>query len=648
MNYESVSLFLTVVLPIAACCFSLLFRQTFLQAFSVAVFCGLIILNSCLLFFAGNIYLSACGLSAYIYSAAFLLCIFVLFLGVKSKKNSVIISAVVQIALLIWLVLIKRYDIGHTPLFYADAISKLILCVGSCLGGVFALLWIRYSPVKKKNKNESSGSLILILISIFNVFVMLNNILFLPSAISAAGLAGYLVIDASGERDAYKSASEWLSCFTSAALFFALASFIIILCYGEDGVVMTELLKRSVLKSSKRFVLAIALSYVSAFVLCAMPPFAFWMREFSKNNYLSFAAFNIFAVNMGVYLIFRFAPSFSPMFFYGSSSGLTIGSSIVVFGAFSYFACSYLSLISNDLTFSCSLSSAGTASLAVLCVGLGASAALVGAIFLWLFHSLFTFLIICSLMRSSDVVAFWTLRLGVYALFAPPFGVFISYWILLISVSNSFLPFDSSNFSFLLFNAFLFVSIMLSSIGVCVSFSNGVKRLVALCSRFSFFKIFRISGLSIALSFVAAFAIFLNLNIPILYIHVKSAVLNMLPSSSFEPNLIFSFFELASVKPVSSASETFLFGVYPLFSAFAVFASALALFFVFYFIEKKEKPLSCFISIDLGLINCLLKRFFSGKYAVVCSYRYVNAFFSFVSCAIMIYIAGVALGSMLK
>lgn len=642
MDFEISLIAASVLLPAAASA-SPLIRNSSLRVFAAVFFCGCMMLDSWLLFLTGNVFVSVRNLYLFVSAANFAFLAFSLFLAVRRRSYVVFLISLFEILMMCLFLFYKRYVPGNSTVILADTLGKMFIFAFSSGGGLFALLWIRYG-----NRGAGGGkgrlfSLLFLCISSLNFLAVSGNLFFVPSVINALALILYFVAEIEGSAESSAASLSVLTHLLCASLiFFAAAFFLYSYNGGEEGLSIVLLLKMGSLKSAGKVSIAVILMYVSAFICSGMPPFHGWLRKYCSVGFFSCSVFNVCAAGAGIFLIFRLAPSFPLLAYSGRVSGMIIGYSTAFFGAFVFFVCSCCACAQKTVPMAASFSLAGMAGLVVMCVGTGIPSAICGGLFLFVFHSLFGFVVAIAGFRSEDPVSRAVLKLSLCALYMPPFGVFFALWVILESLFNA--SFQYSGSALLLFSSSILPlsSAFVAVLGVSASFVSWTVRSACIGLQSFALKSFRLSGYSTALLLSVAFALCVNFSVPGLYFLVKRAAVDAMSPDASEPGIIVSMVETGFARHSFKGGADCFAGIYPSFQMLCVLGAAAVLFVLLCL--RGRKGVVFFGPPSGRSVSEAWERVFPGRYARFLSEPYLDSFFTPASFVVLSYIIGVSSG----
>lgn len=642
MEYEIFLTYATVFLPLIFGILILKLENKILRNILAFIFCLLIILDSWILFFSGNIFVFVNHICYYISSVDILLLLIAIWISIKRKNIFIFALSFLQISFLYYFLVVKGHSCGDPLFLSADYFSKfMILAVSSC-SSIFVFLWLLYSKNDNKLKSRYAGYFLFFL-SLTNLFFLTNNIYFLPICVNIIALILYrfiikLKLDKSEEI--VKAAEKALVYLLTVSFLLSIAVFFLYAYNGgENGMSISSLLKRGSLKSAQKVSIAIILIYLGGFILSGIHPFTNWVKKIANLDYFLSAVLNLCVLISGIYLIMRFSSSFIMLSYSGDTTGKILGYSISFFGAFSFFSSSLKIFIKNDFESIKYSVIPLLASLITVCSGGSTSEISVSALFLFFFVYGILSLLYLSKIRKTDPVLSWAFKFSLIISFIPPFGVFFSIWLLfeaLLSISFSYITSKFISFTLNISSILIFLFLALGIIFLFISILRFISTL-----KFSKFKVRHSSFTSISSVVISLFIlyIFSSLNLPIIYQFLKMANRGIIPVDSKLPYLYSSLTETGILNQMLTAENSIFLGAFP---AFQVFFIALGIFyFLFMILKRKELPIfneknARIIKKMWNLINLEIFKYFS-KFEI-------NNFLCIFAFVILSFIIGISFG----
>ncbi len=378
----------------------------------------------------------------------FLLLAVILFYGFKLKSRLVQGLALAQIAPLLWF---EFFVIDHgaavMPIF-ADGLSLLMVLVISIVGSLICVFAIPYMRNHEehlhlvKSRQPRFFFFLVLFLGAMNGLVLANNLLWLYFFFEVTTLCSFMLIGHDGTEEAVKNATRALWMNSLGGVAFVLG---MIWLYARSGTLdLQALLEAGPLAGA---VLApIALICLAGFTKAAQIPFQSWLLgAMVAPTPVSALLHSSTMVKAGVYLVLRLSPLYAGSF---------LGTSIALFGGFSFLATAALALGQSNGKKILAYSTIGNLGLIVACAGLGTPAAMSAAILLILFHAVSKgLLFLCvgtieqgigsrdiedmrGLYKAMPRTAVITV-IGIATMLLPPFGVLLSKWLAIEAAASN-------------------------------------------------------------------------------------------------------------------------------------------------------------------------------------------------------------------
>ncbi len=370
----------------------------------------------------------------------FLLLAVILFYGFKLKSRLVQLLAILQIVPLAWFeFFVLDHGAAVLPL-HADALSLLMVLVISIVGSLICIFAIPYMRNHEhhlhlaKSRQPRFFFFLILFLGAMNGLVLANNLMWLYFFFEVTTLCSFMLIGHDGTEEAVRNATRALWMNSVGGVAFVLG---IIVLYSRTGTLdLQALLTAGPLAGA--VLLPVALICLAGFTKAAQIPFQSWLLgAMVAPTPVSALLHSSTMVKAGVYLVLRLSPLYAGSF---------LGTSIALFGGFTFLATAALALGQSNGKKILAYSTIGNLGLIIACAGLGTPAAVSAAIMLILFHAVskgLLFLCVGTIEQgigSRDIedmrglykvmprTAIITV-LGVATMLLPPFGVLLSKWL---------------------------------------------------------------------------------------------------------------------------------------------------------------------------------------------------------------------------
>lgn len=419
-----------VLVPIVASFFLLVGTNRAVQLFITIT---VLILLSAISF---SLYLSADilsfqftrNLNHLIIAADILLLLFFFYQGKKFHHPKVMLLAAVQLVLYGYIESIAAES--GTAEIVVDSLSKFMFLIINVVGGIIVLYSLKYmedepaSPLKKRLFIAG----LLIFISVMNLIVCANSILFFFFLFEMTTLASYLLIAFRKDEVSRANALKALWMNQIGGVVILLGALVAII--GFKSVMFDTLLQ----SSGGMILLAVALLSMAALVKGASIPFEGWLLgAMVAPTPVSAMLHSATMVKIAPYLILKLAPALAMN---------AVGGLISIIGALVFVAASYLALSRTVLKEILGYSTVALLGLMMALAAIGSEESMNLAMALMLFHALSKALLFLSagvlerlhhakdiedmkgmVTRSPKTVGF--IIFGFMSLTLPPFGLFM-------------------------------------------------------------------------------------------------------------------------------------------------------------------------------------------------------------------------------
>ncbi|EGJ48938.1 NADH-quinone oxidoreductase subunit L [Desulfocurvibacter africanus] len=446
-------LFICIVVPILAAGACFVVRAQAVRSATVLATGALLMAGSVLLAAQGAFSfdpgtLGGLGWGTLISVLDFLLLAVILFYGFRLKSRLVQILALLQIAPLAWFELFAL-DHGAAVLpLHGDGLSLLMVLVISIVGSLICIFAIPYMKKHEehlhlaKSRQPRFFFFLVLFLGAMNGLVLANNLLWLYFFFEVTTLCSFMLIGHDRTEEAVRNATRalWMNSLGGVAFVFGM-----ILLYSRTGTLdLQALLMAGPLAGA--VLLPVALICLAGFTKAAQVPFQSWLLgAMVAPTPVSALLHSSTMVKAGVYLVLRLSPLYAGSF---------LGTSIALFGGFSFLATAALALGQSNGKKILAYSTIGNLGLIIACAGLGTPAAMSAAILLILFHAVskgLLFLCVGTIEQgigSRDIedmrglykvmprTAIITV-LGVATMLLPPFGVLLSKWLAIEAAAHN-------------------------------------------------------------------------------------------------------------------------------------------------------------------------------------------------------------------
>ncbi len=447
--------FVTVLLPFLVAALLLVLREQNLRKVILVATAGALILASLAMLRAGAFTLSPAPLyDTLVTLGDFVILFVVLCVGLKRKNQIIIWLTLAQIVGLVWFEFFVLKDHGHTPAFFADNLSLVMVLIISIIGSLIAVYGIGYMKVHEehlhltKSKQPGFFFFIVLFLGAMNGLVLANNMLWMYFFWECTTLCSFMLIGHDNTEIARKNAERalWMNVLGGTAFLFG-----VILLHKTTGTLSLQ----DILARGSQFAVAGSAILAPMFLLVfagmtksAQVPFQSWLcGAMVAPTPVSALLHSSTMVKAGVYIIVRLAPLYA---------GTHFSTFVALFGAFCFLVTAGLAVGQSNGKKVLAYSTISNLALIIACAGINTPAAITAAILLIIFHAIskaLLFLCVGAIEQkigSRDIEAMRGLHavmprttiitiIGVMTMMLPPFGMLMAKWMAIESATGQFL-----------------------------------------------------------------------------------------------------------------------------------------------------------------------------------------------------------------
>ncbi|PKG33148.1 MAG: NADH-quinone oxidoreductase subunit L [Methanoregula sp.] len=367
--------------------------------------------------------------------------VYLLWLGLKHKKYSVVILVVIQAALLLWFELVFGHTLVELPNnLFVDQFSIIMALIIGIIGSLICVYALGYMETFHEHHKEIADRrgmfffVIFVFLSAMFGLVFSNNLLWVLFFWEITTLCSFLLIGYSQTAEATNNAFLALAMNMLGGV-----AFVVALIYLATLDPSGQLLELSTLLTS-----GYAVAIVPAVLICfagltkaAQMPFSSWLvGAMVAPTPVSALLHSSTMVKAGVYIIVRFAPVLT---------GTTEGLMIALVGGFTFLLTSCMAISVSNAKKVLAYSTIANLGLIVACAGVGTYNLMWVAILLIIFHAIAKSLLFLCVgtvehrIGSRDIEDMGGLIermpkmavmmfIGMAGMFLAPFGMIISKW----------------------------------------------------------------------------------------------------------------------------------------------------------------------------------------------------------------------------
>jgi ech hydrogenase subunit A len=374
--------------------------------------------------------------------------LYVLWVGVRSRRPLIVILMLSQAALVTWFELSQGAKLHAAQPLFVDKFAILMALINGVVGGgicLYALGYMRdyheYSHPEVKDRRPFFFALLFIFMGAMFGIIFANHLGWLFLFWEITTLCSFLLIGYTQTEEAKRNALRALTMNLVGGLAFAIA---MVWFYRKAGSIeLQELI------ASKQAValLPAALLCIAGITKSAQLPFSSWLLgAMVAPTPVSALLHSSTMVKAGVYLVLRMSPVVS---------GTVVGLMVALVGAVTFLVGSLAAITTSDAKRVLAWSTVANLGLIVLCGGIGTYSAVWAGVLLILFHATAKCLLFLCVgvvehrLHSRDIESMSGLILnmpkvavmmliGMAGMFLAPFGMLISKWAVLKAVVDAY------------------------------------------------------------------------------------------------------------------------------------------------------------------------------------------------------------------
>ncbi|NLI74615.1 MAG: hypothetical protein GX369_07620 [Euryarchaeota archaeon] len=361
-----------------------------------------------------------------------------LYLGWRTRSILVIAFSIGQLAVLSTILLTPG---SETSFFLIDTLALIMVMITSIIGSIIALYSLTY--MRNDPRRGVFLAVILAFLGIMNAAAISNDIRWFDVFWSITTLFSFLLIGHTRTDDARAAARLALIINTGGGLALLLGARLMM--HYHETYLFTDL---PIGNMTGLVLLPLAFISIGAFTKSAQLPFQSWLLDaMVAPTPVSALLHSSTMVNLGVFLVLRITPSLQGETFFSIF--------IALIGGLSFLITSILAMTQSNAKRILAYSTVGNLGLIFMCAGIGTPLALAAAVILLLYHAISKALLFLAVgvvqegKMSEDIEDMYSLRrdmplvtlsifIGIATLVLPPFGMFVSKW--LISETTTTFP----------------------------------------------------------------------------------------------------------------------------------------------------------------------------------------------------------------
>ncbi len=397
-------------------------------------------------------------------------CAYIIWRGIRSANYLAIFLAGLQALLVLFYELGPSHGSAVQADLYVDQLSLIMALIIAVIGGGICIYAIGYMRDYQEHlEHEGRGlavsgeptriaqalelvrdrrhiffAVMFFFLGAMFALVFSNRLSWLLAAWEVTTVCSFILIGFSRTEEATKNSFKAVTINLAGGLAFSLA----LIMLAGDGFGILELDKLIAVGSETGglLVLPLILLAFAGMTKAAQMPFQGWLLgAMVAPTPVSALLHSSTMVKAGVFLLIKLAPAF----------GWNIpGLFVLTVGALTFLGCSALAISQSNGKRVLAYSTVANLGLIVCCAGVGTPEAVWAAIFLLIFHAAAKALLFCCVgtgehhLGSRDIEGMdnifvrmpWLatcMALGMMAMFIAPFGMLVSKWAVLVSVTQS-------------------------------------------------------------------------------------------------------------------------------------------------------------------------------------------------------------------
>jgi len=374
--------------------------------------------------------------------------LYVLWVGVRSRRPLVVLLMLAQAALVVWFELSQGAKIHAAQPLFVDKFAILMALINGVVGGgicLYALGYMRdyheHGHPEVKDRRPLFFSLLFIFMGAMFGIIFANHLGWLFLFWEITTLCSFLLIGYTQTEEAKRNALRALTMNLAGGLAFAVA---MVWFHRTGGNIELQQLIGS---GTAVALIPAALLCIAGITKSAQLPFSSWLLgAMVAPTPVSALLHSSTMVKAGVYLVLRMSPVIS---------GTVVGLMVALVGAVTFLVGSLAAITTSDAKRVLAWSTVANLGLIVLCGGIGTYAAVWAGVLLILFHATAKCLLFLCVgvvehrLHSRDIESMSGLILnmpkvaimmliGMAGMFLAPFGMLISKWAVLKAVVDAY------------------------------------------------------------------------------------------------------------------------------------------------------------------------------------------------------------------
>lgn len=368
--------------------------------------------------------------------------LFLYYVSIKHKRWSVLALALISTGIFIYIE--TSVHKAEHAFFNVDKLSIAMALIINIIGTLIVVFSNDYITHYEEHRHMKSRQkmyyfVICIFLSAMNGLVFSDSLTWMYFFWEITTLSSFLLISYNNDEEALNSGFRALFLNVLGGISFTIG-IILLANHGIDS------LSGIIANGHTKYVIPVFLLCIAGFVKSAQVPFQSWLLgAMVAPTPISALLHSSTMVKAGVFLIVKLSPAFA---------GTNLGTSIALYGGFTFLICSILAVLQSNAKRILAYSTIANLGLIISCAGMGTNISISAAIALIIFHAISkALLFLCAgqiehtigsrdvedmtgLIEKSPQLALLT-ALGMLSMLLPPFGVLITKWVSLEAASSN-------------------------------------------------------------------------------------------------------------------------------------------------------------------------------------------------------------------
>ncbi len=374
-----------------------------------------------------------------------LIALYVFYVGIKYKKPLIIVFLLAQFIMLMTFEHINKDVLNVEFPFYIDHLSAIMSVIIGVIGGLIAIFALGYMKDFHHHHHEVKDRRPLFFFVVFMFLAAMFGIVFSNNLINLyffweiTTLASFILIGYKQDKESIANALTALFLNLIGGLAFAGA---IIVSFYQIGSIELD---KVIFAGKAAALLPAVLLSIAGITKAAQLPFSKWLLgAMVAPTPVSALLHSSTMVKAGVFIVLKMAPVLQ---------NTNAGKMVALVGALTFLITSLMAITQSDAKRVLAYSTIANLGLIIMCAGIGTSEAVWAGILLIIFHALAKALLFLTVGTTEHKIGSrniedmdsliikkpelaWFLLIGMSGMFLAPFGMLISKWMVIKSISD--------------------------------------------------------------------------------------------------------------------------------------------------------------------------------------------------------------------